>query len=187
MCGIAGFVSFRHAPAAREAALARMLAIQVHRGPDDAGSATSGPASLGMRRLAILDLANGRQPMVSPDGRHHLVFNGAIYNFRALRLDELPQLWNVLKGDMSMIGPRAEWDVLVSGYEREIPCYHFRHLVRPGITGWAQINYPYGAGIEDNLRKLEYDLFYIRHYSFQIDASIVLKTIHVMLFDKGSR
>jgi exopolysaccharide biosynthesis polyprenyl glycosylphosphotransferase len=106
---------------------------------------------------------------------------------RAFRLDELPQLWNVLKGDMSMIGPRAEWDVLVSGYEREIPCYHFRHLVRPGITGWAQINYPYGAGIEDTLRKLEYDLFYIRHYSFQIDASIVLKTIHVMLFDKGSR
>jgi len=106
---------------------------------------------------------------------------------RAFRLDELPQLWNVLKGDMSMIGPRAEWDVLVRGYEREIPCYHFRHLVRPGITGWAQINYPYGAGIDDTLRKLEYDLFYIRHYSFQIDASIVLKTVHVMLFDKGSR
>lgn len=106
---------------------------------------------------------------------------------RASRLDELPQLWNVLKGDMSMIGPRAEWDVLVRDYEREIPCYHFRHLVRPGITGWAQINYPYGAGIEDTLRKLEYDLFYIRHYSFQLDASIVLKTIHVMLFGKGSR
>ncbi len=93
MCGIAGFVSFRHAPAAREAALARMLAIQVHRGPDDAGSATSGPASLGMRRLAILDLANGRQPMVSPDGRHHLVFNGAIYNFRALRPDLAARGW----------------------------------------------------------------------------------------------
>jgi lipopolysaccharide/colanic/teichoic acid biosynthesis glycosyltransferase len=106
---------------------------------------------------------------------------------RASRLDELPQLWNVLKGDMSMIGPRAEWDVLVRDYEREIPCYHFRHLVRPGITGWAQINYPYGAGIEDTLRKLEYDLFYIRHYSLRLDASIVLKTVHVMLFGKGSR
>ncbi len=106
---------------------------------------------------------------------------------RASRLDELPQLWNVLKGDMSMIGPRAEWDALVRDYEREIHCYHFRHLVRPGITGWAQINYPYGAGIEDTLRKLEYDLFYIRHYSFRLDASIVLKTVHVMLFGKGAR
>lgn len=85
MCGIAGFVSLRHSPSAREAALARMLAAQAHRGPDDSGFATSGPASIGMRRLAIFDPANGRQPMVSPDGRHHLVFNGAIYNFRELR------------------------------------------------------------------------------------------------------
>lgn len=106
---------------------------------------------------------------------------------RASRLDELPQLWNVLKGDMSMIGPRAEWDVLVRDYEAHIPCYHFRHLVRPGITGWAQINYPYGANLDDTLRKLEYDLYYIRHYSFRLDAAIVLKTIHVMLFGKGSR
>ncbi|MCU0791381.1 MAG: exopolysaccharide biosynthesis polyprenyl glycosylphosphotransferase [Opitutaceae bacterium] len=106
---------------------------------------------------------------------------------RASRIDELPQLWNVLRGEMSMIGPRAEWDVLVADYEKHIPCYHFRHLVRPGITGWAQINYPYGAGIDDTLRKLEYDLYYIRHYSLRLDATIVLKTIHVMLFGKGSR
>lgn len=104
---------------------------------------------------------------------------------RATRIDEFPQLWNVLQGDMSMIGPRAEWDRLVENYEREIPCYHFRHLVKPGITGWAQVNYPYGASIEDTLRKLEYDLYYIRHFSFVLDASIVLKTIHVMLFGKG--
>jgi exopolysaccharide biosynthesis polyprenyl glycosylphosphotransferase len=106
---------------------------------------------------------------------------------RASRLDELPQLWNVLQGDMSMIGPRAEWDVLVADYEKQISCYHFRHLVRPGITGWAQVNYPYGANLEDTLRKLEYDLYYIRHYSFQLDAAIVLKTIHVMLFARGGR
>ncbi len=104
---------------------------------------------------------------------------------RASRLDEVPQLWNVLIGQMSLIGPRAEWDELVRDYEAKIPCYHFRHLVKPGITGWAQINYPYGAGIEDTLRKLEYDLYYIRHFSFTLDASIVLKTIHVMLFGKG--
>ena len=104
---------------------------------------------------------------------------------RTSRLDELPQLWNVLKGQMSLIGPRAEWDRLVEQYERDIPCYHFRHLVKPGITGWAQVNYPYGASLADTERKLEYDLYYIRHFSFVLDASIVLKTIHIMLFGKG--
>ncbi|MFT3782030.1 MAG: exopolysaccharide biosynthesis polyprenyl glycosylphosphotransferase [Nibricoccus sp.] len=104
---------------------------------------------------------------------------------RATRIDELPQLLNVFNGEMSLIGPRAEWDKLVHDYERQIPCYHFRHLVRPGITGWAQVNYPYGANIGDTLRKLEYDLYYIRHFSFRLDASIVLKTLHVMLFGKG--
>jgi exopolysaccharide biosynthesis polyprenyl glycosylphosphotransferase len=104
---------------------------------------------------------------------------------RASRLDEVPQLINVLRGEMSLIGPRAEWDRLVAEYERDIPSYHFRHLVRPGITGWAQVSYPYGANLEDTLRKLEYDLYYIRHFSFTLDASIVLKTVHVMLFGKG--
>lgn len=104
---------------------------------------------------------------------------------RATRLDEVPQLWNVLRGDMSLIGPRAEWVKLVEEYERKIPCYHYRHLVKPGITGWAQVNYPYGANLEDTLRKLEYDLYYIRFFSFVLDASIMLKTIHVMLFGKG--
>ena len=104
---------------------------------------------------------------------------------RASRIDELPQMWNVLRGDMSLIGPRAEWDRLVENYEREIPCYHFRHLVKPGITGWAQVNYPYGANLEDTVRKLEYDLYYIRHFSFTLDAAIVLKTMHIMLFGKG--
>jgi lipopolysaccharide/colanic/teichoic acid biosynthesis glycosyltransferase len=104
---------------------------------------------------------------------------------RATRIDEFPQLWNVFLGDMSLIGPRAEWVKLVEEYEKKIPCYHFRHLVKPGITGWAQVNYPYGANLEDTLRKLEYDLYYIRYFSFVLDASIVLKTIHIMLFGKG--
>ena len=94
---------------------------------------------------------------------------------RKLRLDEVPQLWNVLKGDMSLIGPRAEWDRLVDRYEKAIRCYHFRHLVKPGITGWAQVNYPYGASEEDALQKLKYDLYYIRRYSLRLDAMIVLK------------
>ncbi len=104
---------------------------------------------------------------------------------RATRLDELPQLWNVLKGDMSLIGPRAEWDRLAAGYEQKIHCYYFRHLVKPGITGWAQVNYRYGANLDDTIRKLEYDLYYIRYFSFRLDASIFLKTIHIMLFGKG--
>ena len=104
---------------------------------------------------------------------------------RSARLDELPQLWNVLRGQMSLIGPRAEWDRLVVDYEREIPSYSFRHMVKPGITGWAQVNYRYGTGIQDTLRKLEYDLYYIRNFSFMLDASIVLKTFHVMLLQRG--
>jgi len=104
---------------------------------------------------------------------------------RKLRIDELPQLWNVLKGDISLIGPRAEWEKCVERYEKKIPFYHFRHLVKPGITGWAQVNYPYGDSEEDALNKLQYDLYYIRHYSLKLDAMIVLKTVHTMLFGKG--
>jgi exopolysaccharide biosynthesis polyprenyl glycosylphosphotransferase len=104
---------------------------------------------------------------------------------RKLRLDELPQLWNVFKGDMSLIGPRAEWIKCAERYEKKIPFYHFRHLVKPGITGWAQVNYPYGESNEDAIEKLQYDLYYIRHYSLKLDAMIVLKTIHTMLFGKG--
>jgi lipopolysaccharide/colanic/teichoic acid biosynthesis glycosyltransferase len=104
---------------------------------------------------------------------------------RKLRLDELPQFWNVLRGDMSLIGPRAEWDKIVERYEKKIPFYHFRHLVKPGITGWAQVNYPYGESEEDAIEKLKYDLYYIRRYSLKLDAMIALKTVHVMLFSKG--
>lgn len=104
---------------------------------------------------------------------------------RKLRLDELPQLWNVFKGDMSLIGPRAEWTKCAEQYEKKIPFYHFRHLVKPGITGWAQVNYPYGESEEDAIQKLKYDLYYIRHYSLKLDGMIVLKTIHTILFGKG--
>jgi len=104
---------------------------------------------------------------------------------RKLRLDELPQLWNVLNGELSLIGPRAEWIECAERYEKKIPFYHFRHLVKPGITGWAQVNYPYGESEEDAIEKLKYDLYYIRHYSLKLDAMIVLKTIHIMFAGKG--
>ena len=104
---------------------------------------------------------------------------------RKFRLDELPQLWNVLRGEISLIGPRAEWVECADRYAKKIPFYHFRHLVKPGITGWAQVNYPYGESDKDAVEKLKYDLYYIRHYSLMLDAMIVLKTIHTMLFGKG--
>ncbi len=104
---------------------------------------------------------------------------------RKLRLDELPQLWNVLRGDMSLIGPRAEWVKCAEIYENKISSYHFRHLVKPGITGWAQVNYSYGENEEDALQKLKYDLYYIRRYSLRLDAMIVLKTLHIMFWGKG--
>ena len=104
---------------------------------------------------------------------------------RKLRLDELPQLWNALKGDISLIGPRAEWSKCAERYERSIPFYHFRHLVKPGITGWAQVNYPYGESDHDAVEKLKYDLYYIRHYSLKLDAMIVLKTLYTMFVGKG--
>ena len=114
-------------------------------------------------------------PRVSPVGR----------SLRKLRLDELPQLWNVFKGELSLIGPRAEWVECAQRYRKSIPFYHFRHLVKPGITGWAQVNYPYGESDEDAVEKLKYDLYYIRHYSLTLDAMIVLKTVYTMLFGKG--
>jgi exopolysaccharide biosynthesis polyprenyl glycosylphosphotransferase len=104
---------------------------------------------------------------------------------RKTRLDELPQLWNVLVGDMSIIGPRAEWIRCVEQYDETIPFYGYRHLVRPGITGWAQVNYSYGASNGDAEEKLKYDLFYIRHYSMALDFAIILKTLHTILFAKG--
>ena len=104
---------------------------------------------------------------------------------RKMRLDELPQLWNVIKGDMHLIGPRAEWDILVDKYKNVIPKYNQRHSVRPGITGLAQVSYPYGRNIYDAKRKLEYDLNYIKEWSFFLELKVVLQTILVVFGKKG--
>lgn len=104
---------------------------------------------------------------------------------RLTRIDELPQLWNVIKGDMSFIGPRPERPEFNTQLEEKIPFYRLRHLVRPGITGWAQVMYPYGASVEDSKQKLQYDLYYIKNFSFLLDIQIVFKTIQVVLFGKG--
>jgi exopolysaccharide biosynthesis polyprenyl glycosylphosphotransferase len=104
---------------------------------------------------------------------------------RKTRLDELPQLWNILKGDMSFIGPRPERPEFTNDLRKKIQFYDFRHLVKPGLTGWAQVMYPYGASVEDAVEKLQYDLFYIKNYSFARDIEILLKTISVVLFGAG--
>jgi lipopolysaccharide/colanic/teichoic acid biosynthesis glycosyltransferase len=104
---------------------------------------------------------------------------------RKTRIDELPQILNVLKGDMHLIGPRAEWDILVKDYENELPYYNERHLVRPGITGWAQVNYPYGSNIEDTRQKLMYDLYYIKYWSISLEIRIIWKTIKIVLGREG--
>ena len=106
---------------------------------------------------------------------------------RKLRIDELPQCWSVLKGEMSFVGPRPERPQFVEDLEQQLPYYAERHMVKPGITGWAQINYPYGASIEDARQKLEYDLFYAKNYSPFLDLLIILQTIRVVLFPEGAR
>ncbi len=104
---------------------------------------------------------------------------------RKTRIDEIPQAINILKNEMHLIGPRAEWSILVKDYEDEIPYYNERHLVRPGITGWAQVMYPYGSNINDARQKLMYDLYYIKHWSLMLEFKIIFKTIGVVLGKKG--
>ncbi len=106
---------------------------------------------------------------------------------RKTRIDELPQIINVLRGDMSFVGPRPERPEFVSELTREIPYFGARHSVKPGITGWAQVRYPYGASLQDSRRKLEYDLYYIKNYSIFLDALILLHTVRVVLSARGAR
>ena len=106
---------------------------------------------------------------------------------RKTRLDELPQLWNVMRGDMSFVGPRPERPFFVEQLAREIPFYIQRHAVKPGLTGWAQVKYQYGSSIEDAMEKLRYDLYYIKHLSIVFDLTIVLDTVKVILFGKGAK
>jgi lipopolysaccharide/colanic/teichoic acid biosynthesis glycosyltransferase len=104
---------------------------------------------------------------------------------RKSRLDEVPQFINVLKGDMAVIGPRPERPVFVKEIAAMMPFYETRHVVKPGLTGWAQVNYSYGETLQDSLIKLQYDLYYIKHRSLFLDLNIVVKTISTVLFYRG--
>lgn len=106
---------------------------------------------------------------------------------RKTRLDEIPQLWNVLKGDMGFVGPRPERPEFVQWLEGAIPYYNLRHIIRPGLTGWAQVKYAYGASVDDTKVKLQYDLYYIKHISVALDLMIVFETIKTVLLRRGGR
>jgi sugar transferase (PEP-CTERM system associated) len=121
--------------------------------------------------------AGQNDPRITPIGRI----------IRATRIDEIPQVLNVLKGDMSFVGPRPERGVFVDALTEEIPYYSERHQMKPGITGWAQLNYPYGASVEDARKKLQYDLYYVKNYSIFLDLLIIIQTVRVVLWPHGVR
>ncbi len=106
---------------------------------------------------------------------------------RKLRIDELPQIINVLKGDMSFVGPRPERPYFVDQLSAQIPYYALRHTVKPGITGWAQVRYPYGASVDDSVEKLQYDLYYVKNHGLFLDLMILIDTVQVVLWGKGAR
>jgi exopolysaccharide biosynthesis polyprenyl glycosylphosphotransferase len=105
---------------------------------------------------------------------------------RRTRLDELPQLWTILCGHMSIVGPRPERPEFVTALQQQIPFYAQRHMVKPGLTGWAQVRYKYGASVEDSMEKLQYDLFYIKHMSIALDLMIMLETVKTVLLQRGA-
>ncbi len=124
---------------------------------------------------------NGAQWATKNDARVTKVGNF----IRKTRIDELPQLINVLKGEMSMVGPRPEREVFISELEKVIPYYRFRHAVKPGVTGLAQVKYPYGASVEDAIWKHKYDIFYIKHQSWKMEVKILFLTVKTVLFGMG--
>jgi lipopolysaccharide/colanic/teichoic acid biosynthesis glycosyltransferase len=106
---------------------------------------------------------------------------------RSTRIDEIPQLWNVLRGDMAFVGPRPERPEFVQWLSQEIPFYDLRHMIRPGITGWAQVRYRYGASLEETKHKLEYDLYYVKHQSIGLDLLIMFETIKTIILRRGAQ
>jgi lipopolysaccharide/colanic/teichoic acid biosynthesis glycosyltransferase len=101
---------------------------------------------------------------------------------RRTRIDELPQLFNILKGDMSFVGPRPERPEFIENLAKQLPLYHERHAVKAGLTGWAQVNYPYGASLDDARSKLSYDLYYVKNFNILFDLKIVLQTLRVVMW-----
>ncbi|MGH8547693.1 MAG: TIGR03013 family XrtA/PEP-CTERM system glycosyltransferase, partial [Methylococcales bacterium] len=136
-------------------------------------------------RSMCLDAEAGGKPRMASRDDERVTWIGKF--IRKFRIDELPQLFNVLKGEMSFVGPRPERPEFVEQFAESIPYYSERHRVKPGITGWAQLCYPYGENENDALQKLQYDLYYVKNYSLFFDLIIILQTIEVVLWGKGAR
>jgi sugar transferase (PEP-CTERM system associated) len=136
-------------------------------------------------RSMALDAEVGGKPQWAQKRDPRITRVGAF--MRSSRVDELPQLFNVLRGEMSMIGPRPERPVFVDELAKVIPFYNHRGYVKPGLTGWAQVNYPYGASVEDAREKLAYDLYYVKNRGVLLDMLILLSTVRVILFREGAR
>jgi len=136
-------------------------------------------------RSMKVDAEKEGQPQWAQESDPRVTLIGGL--LRRTRIDELPQIVNVLRGDMSFVGPRPERPFFVDQFEKDIPFYRERHCVKPGMTGWAQIQYPYGASVEDSKRKLEYDLYYIKNYSIFLDVLIILQTVRAVIFPIGVR
>ncbi len=128
--------------------------------------------------------ADGK-PVWATSGDDRVTRIGSV--IRKIRVDEIPQFWNIIKGEMSFVGPRPERPHFVEQLAKEIPFYEHRHLVAPGLTGWAQIKYPYGASVEDARKKLQYDLYYIKNQSLALDLIIIFETVKTVLFSRGGR
>ncbi len=136
-------------------------------------------------KFRSMTVNHGGEAFTEEGESHRITRVGMV--IRKYRLDELPQFWNVLKGEMSLIGPRPESETLANWYDREVPFFLYRHVVRPGISGWAQVMHGYAAGVGDMKEKLEYDFYYIKHFSLWLDLLIWYKTIRTVLTGFGSR
>ena len=197
----------------RPARLNEVSRIIIHRGVALLGAILSLPIVMATAVLIKIDSRGPvlyRQERVGKNGRPFMVMkfrsmrldaekNGPVWAsngddrmtrvgriIRKIRVDEIPQFWNILRGDMNFVGPRPERPHFVSQLAEEIPYYEQRHLIAPGLTGWAQIKYPYGASIEDAKQKLQYDLYYIKNQNLTLDATIIFETIKTILFGKGT-
>ncbi|MCR4292670.1 MAG: sugar transferase [Candidatus Kuenenia sp.] len=134
-------------------------------------------------RTMVADAESQTGAVYAADNDHRITKAGRL--LRKWRLDEVPQLLNVIKGDMSLVGPRPEREIFIKEFEKNIPFYSQRLAVKPGLSGWAQVKYPYASTIEQTEEKLQYDLYYIKNMSFLLDSVVLLKTVRVMLFGKG--
>jgi sugar transferase (PEP-CTERM system associated) len=143
------------------------------------------PFNIAKFRSMRTDAEKDGKPVWAAANDNRVTRVGAV--IRRLRIDELPQLFNVLRGDMSLVGPRPERPFFVDQLTQEIPFYALRHSVRPGVTGWAQVRYPYGATVEDSQEKLQFDIYYVKNHTLFLDFAVLMETVSVVLTGRGAR